>query len=622
MTVEIYRDTLFEAYLQIVKAYPLTEALNLPDGCLCFSELDSWSDQVAVKLLEKAVPVVGLFFHPSLAFYVSVVACMKVGVIAQLLDPAIPFEQSAGLNLDYCLSSADLLERAYVWAPEVDCLVPESASEALSLSTSDAADLPLEALHRIVTSGSSGAPTTVTIGREAVYLHFLEMADSYLYAQGRTNANLTRHTSAAGINGFWRVLLSGATFMTVDMYHESLDTVYDRLQKYRIQTLQGVGSLLEALAKSCQNRGVLETAERVIFGGEALTPFTLKNIANILPEDCAFSFNYSSSETLQIAVFNAALSDVLRLEKIPCGLPLPSRQIDILGPDHQPVPQGISGEIVVTADLMALEIVGANTQGRMRACPNNSQLKVYHTRDRGRWNHLGQLEYLGRMDRQLKINGVRIDPIQIEHAIEGLDGISKVVVLGLFLEQQKCSLVACLVRDPELATDEVLYRHLSESLAASFMPSRLLDFAALPILPSGKTDIQSLESQCLERLLGKAGPEKIPDTQHKTPLNLPLAELLRLEWSQALGRDIASDPGLFIHEGGDSLKAAILVTALGRRGFTGLSLHWIAAHPSFEDQLLALAEFGFKPFEEVDEGLQSSVDNLDKHAILERLGWL
>ena len=628
----LYKDSLYDAYYQAVKKVPTGIALDAPDGHLSFSELNIWSDQVAANLgLSSVGSVVGLFFHPSVAFYVAVVACMKAGVIAKLLDPAVPIKQGETMGMQRCLTSIDLLDRARSLAPQIDCVTLERNSETLAKSSFDITEVPaFKALHRIVTSGSRGSPTTVTISREAIYLHFIEMADAYQYIPGNMNANLARHTSAAGINGFWRLLLTGAGFMCFDLYRTSFDEIYERLKLGQVLTLQGTPTVLDSLAKACENRGILETIKRIILGGEPLTPMLLKKISVLVSPDCALSYNYSSSETMQITVFNAPLASVLDMEKIPCGLPLPSRQVEILGSDDQPVPPGEMGEIVVTAELLAMQISGKNTERRLTQAPDNPKLKVYRTHDLGRWNEHGQLEHLGRIDRQLKIRGVRVNPIQVERELECISGVSNAVVIGISNSWGRQELVACLVRDKTLASENVIEDILSDRLPRPFIPTRFLDFESMPVMPSGKADLKVLEAKCHNLLASERNVDEKQMIQRESPLR----SLLRQEWSKVLGRKVPKDAGLFIHEGGDSLKATMLVTALGRMGVKGLSPVWVAEYPTLSAQEEILSAFSSvllathsDDSKQTESGVPIQEENkvqqkLDKSTILERLGWV
>ena len=633
-------DALYAAYRQAVELDPLALAVDAPDGRLSFAELDAWSDQIAARLRAPAGSVVAVFLSPSTAYYAAVVACMKLGALVQPLDPATPVETNPEHlpELHFCLTLRQLSERVRTLAPTLVCIEAEPGNEA-ALPPVSLQPTAARGLHRLLTSGSSGTPTLATVGRDAILLHRTEMRVSYEYCPGSLNAGLNRHTVAAGLHCFWRLLLSGCGLLCFDLRQESFEQVYQRLQTGAVISIQGVPTVLDALASACLDKAPLPSVRRLIFGGETLLPAQLRRIAALIPPESIVAYNYSSSETMQITVFTAPLAEALQLDTIPCGRPLPSRQVEVLGPDLQPVPDGEPGEIVVTAAVMAIEISGGKAAERLRVHPQDPDLKIYHTGDLGRWNAQGQLEHLGRLDRRLKVRGVRVDPYQIEHLLAQVAGVNQVIVAGVPGTQQRTELVALVVRDPEQAPLPVLEAALRARLPEAFVPTRWIDIASVPQLPSGKMDMRALEQ------LARAGraadsEQSLPEPSLEAPPETALAALLRQEWARVLGREVSPAAGSFVSEGGDSLAATHLVTCLTRLGVPELTPLWVVRHPTlaaqeqalvpWADILQAAALAGAEALTArpgpasapAQKPRSATAQTLDRQTVLNRLGWV
>lgn len=611
-------DLLRKEFDRAVRRAPSAAAIDAPDGRLTFAAIDAWSDRLAAQLTASPSPC-AILLAPSTTYYAALVACMKAGRVALPLDPSLPDARLApmakALGASLCLTDAGKRQRAQAFAEVLDCGTadPVQAAVAPAPAAAIAALAPPQALHRVLTSGTSGVQTMVTIGREAEVVHAREMGEAYGYRPGTLVANLSRHTSGAGINGFWRGLLSCAGLMACDLSRESFDRVYRRLQQARPVGLQGQPTLLEALAAACAGRPPLKV-ERLILGGEALTPARLRRIALLLHGDCTVSVNYSSTETMHVACFSAPLAQMLAMTRIPVGRPLPSRRVVLLGEDGAPVAAGAAGEIVVSSRDLALDIEGASSAARFGIDPADPKRRVYRTRDLGRFSDLGLLEHLGRIDRQLKINGIRVDPAAVEAEVERVPGVTRAVVVGVRDAHDRIRLVGCVQRDAAQAPDGALRAALSAQLAAACIPSRWVDVDAFPVGPTGKTDMQALLGRCAAALHDEAAAGAA----------VPLRSLLRQEWSKALRRPLAANPGSFFDEGGDSLAAAVLATALARFGAGDIDPFWVARHPTLEAQARAL---GNAAAPELPGGASPGREDIttaavDRDEILRRIGWL
>lgn len=609
-------DLLQHEFDRAVGRDPDALAVDAPDGRLSFAELDAWSDRLAAQLLGSTVPC-AILLAPSTAYYASLAACMKAGCPAVPLEPTLPDHKLASIARDLgvrrCLTDATCAARAKDFAEVLDCGPAEGPEPDGTVLQAIATSAGGQAgpLHRILTSGSSGSQTAVTIGREAEVVHAREMGAAYGVRPGTVFANLSRHTSAAGVNAFWRGLLNSAGFMTFDLMQESLASVHGRLQSASPVGLQGQPTSMEALAAACEGRPPLGV-ERLVLGGESLTPKQLRRIGVLVHGECMVSVNYSSTETMHVACFSAPLAQMIAMPRIPVGRPLPSRRVVLQGDDGAAVAAGEVGEIVVMSRFLALAIEGPTATERFGLDPDDPSVRVYRTGDLGRINDAGLLEHLGRVDRQLKVNGVRVDPALVEAELERLPGVTRAVVIGVRDAYDRVRLVACVRRDPVQAPDGVLRQALAARLAAAFIPTRWVDVDAFPVGPTGKTDARALQIRCAMALHGES--DAADDS--------PLMALLRDQWAKALRRPLGANPGSFYDEGGDSLAAAVLATSLVNLGATGIGPFWVAQHPTLAAQVQALQSAGTAPPAAAAAESAAATGAADPDEILRRIGWV
>ncbi|MDG4551998.1 MAG: AMP-binding protein [Candidatus Contendobacter sp.] len=626
-------DRLEETFNHVVDRAPDATAIDAPDGKLTLARLAAWAEAIQAGLGPSCVDQpVGVFMPPGRAYFAALVGCMKAGVMAVPIDPEFPDEQIQSvlrhLRITRCLSTRTLAGR----------LRKEDGIQVVVLSQNPPSSFPkgmdgpaqrnggIRRLHCISTSGSSGHRTHAIIGRDAIVVHAQEMGVAYEYRPGTCVAHLARYTSAAGINGFWRALLGGVGLVCFDLRAETFAQVHRRVAGSGAVVLQGTPTVLEAFARACKGLDRLSKVRQVIVGGEPISAAALGGIATVVHPECMAYVNYSSTETLHVAVHRAPLRELAGAARIPVGRPLPSRSVALFDPDGRAVPDGALGEIVVTSAHIALELIGDGVDGRLRVDADDPSRRVYWTRDLGRWNEDGLLEHHGRGDRQLKIRGERVMPTAVERELESIQGIKRAAVVGVPDAFGPLRLCACLLRDPVPATVDMIRRQLERRLAGAAIPTLFVDIESLPLGPTGKTDYRALESVCSAALAGD-NPADVGSASSAPGL----IDVLRSEWSAVLGRPVESDGRTFVEHGGDSLAAAALATALARRFGLRLAPLWVARHPTLATQAEEISKMLTGNSEgsrlETERPVNPSrrdepPDRIDMAAVRRRIGWV
>lgn len=583
---EAHPDLLRAGFEKVVKQFRESIALYTPDGSITFGELDQLSNTVGKQLMHSGCDECVIYLEVSLQYFVSVLACMKAGI------PAIPFDpdQKNSQIREYvndienpvCLTNRELRTKALETFDIPIITFGEhteySTNQEVYFEDKNAGKLPL---HRVLTSGSSGKQKMVTLNRESVHAHFEEASRIYGYRSGEVDANLGRHVSTSILNGFWRVILSGSSFVCFDLKRESFSEIYERLKKIKANGLHGPSSIMGKFIESCRQMEILEDVNRLIFGGEPLSSRIVKMASDLFASGCTVILNYSSTETMLISAFKTTLAEAVKMRQIPVGTTVPSKTVRLLDKSGREVKYGEPGEVVVTSKFIATEIREYDSEKRLKQVADRPDYRTYYTRDLARWNRNGQLEHLGRMDHQFKINGVRIDIKAIESALNNIEGIKNSAVIPHEMSNGQKQLFACVVREDTYILDSEIYRKLSMELQTSHLPAHIVNIEKMPVRLSGKKGMSKLQDLCREHL------EKMKN-RHRQATSVERSDVesfLKEAWSEVLKKAIHEDSTSFFAEGGDSLAVSELVSQINEKYHIDLEPVWVFKYPLLDQQL-------------------------------------
>jgi len=576
-------DSLFDHYFKITNRYLNTNAIDGPDGALSFKELDELSDRIGLELLLSDNDSFVLFMHPSKYYFASLVACMKTGKIAVPVEPADTDDvvrKNVNQISDYaCLTTSALYERSVTLFKskkilQTDCLSASDEKPACP----DIQNPLFYPLHRVFTSGTSGRQKLITISREAEYVHSKEASEMYRYRPGIAMANLGRHSSSSIINGFWRCILAGASFLYFDLKREAFGDISKRLIKSDIKFLQGPSTLMEKFLISESARYNFTGIEHLVFGGEPLNPGLLTAVSDYFKPNCLVTLNYSSSETMLISAYTSTLEKMQQLDKIPVGTPAPSKKVRLVHEQENITSVNQPGEVVVSSKHIALSVI-KNGKEQMINEPEEPNLRTYYTGDLAKWNNEGILEYLGRKDAQVKINGVRIDTHIIESKLRNIDGVENAVVIQESVEAGNKQLFAFLVGRRNNLSDLKILKQLSKELRTTFLPNHFTDIDQIPVNSRGKTDFGKLKAMCLDV------EKKSRQRSSRSSANYSEMEVfLQKEWEKVLEKTISDKKVTFFAAGGDSLAISELTLNIRKKLTLNIDIAWVFEYPTIEVQ--------------------------------------
>ncbi|MBW4698402.1 MAG: amino acid adenylation domain-containing protein [Aphanocapsa lilacina HA4352-LM1] len=535
------------------------QAIAVVDGQeqLSYEQLDERAGRLAGYLRGLGVGVgvrVGVLVERSVAMVVAVVAVLKAGGAYVPLEASLPVERLRWLVSDAGVrwvlsdeSTAGLAQSLPVKQVGVEEALGEGkAGEAVEFGGQEEA-------YVIYTSGSTGKPKGVQVIHSGV-VNFLQ-AMSRLLQLGPQDVLLAVTTLAFDIAVLELLLPLTVGARTVIAGQETIldgRRLGQLLEQSGATVMQATPSGWRLLVESgWQGRAGLT----LLCGGEALVP----ELAERLLERGDALWNlYGPTET---TIWSTAARVSTAAGPVPIGRPIANTQVYVLDAHRQPLPVGVPGELYIGGAGLARGYLNQPelTAAKFVPSPFDEQpgTRLYRTGDRGRWLPDGHLEFLGRLDAQVKLRGFRIEPGEIEAVLAEHPQVQQAVVL---VDGQVQRLVAYLVGpDPDKPPSESSVRqYLAERLPQYMVPSVWVVLAALPRTPNGKVDRKALAQHQIERSHGQ--------TAFVLPLSAAERTIAAL-WQEVLQIDKVGVHDHFFELGGTSLLAVRLHARL-RTAFT------------------------------------------------------
>ncbi len=581
-----------EAFAQQVAATPDAVAVCASAGELSYRELSERAGRIARALRRAGVSrggLVGVLIPRSAELPAVLLGVWLAGAAYVPLDPAYP-----PARLRFLLADAGLTVLLSSGSPAVDPAdVPVVRLEQALAAGGEADDtvtpVPATLADRayvIYTSGSTGRPKGVVVGHRAVANLLATFAGQLGSGPGHRWLSLTSLSFDIAALELFLPLTTGGQ-VVVSEEPDALDgAALLRLVRDRgVTHLQATPSHWRLLVDA----GLSAPQLTGLAGGEEL-PVPL---ARELRARLGRLINvYGPTET---TIWSTSWSVPEAVETVAIGRPVANTQVYVLGQGLEPMPAGAPGELYIGGAGLAEGYLDRPKLTAQRFVPDPfgaPGARLYRTGDRVRWSAAGQLEFLGRVDNQVKVRGHRIEPGEIESVLRDRPGVGDAVVVLREDSPGDQRLVGYLV--PDAAADPASLagrcaEQLRGLLPAHLVPSALVTLPALPLTPNGKLDRAALPAP----LDSGAGEHVAPRTAAE--------ELVAEVWREVLGRERVGALDDFFALGGHSLLAVKVVGRLADTIDTEVPVHLMLRGPT----VAALAA-------EIERLLAAEIDELSE----------
>ena len=502
-------NTLPDRFAHFAALSPNAIAVTAGERSLSYAELEASANRLARKLIAAGAGpdrIVGVSLSRSADLIVALLAVLKSGAAYLPLDPAYP-----AARLEYLLSDAKpvtIISTPGVQVPDTGLprieLIAEEIDETFDASAIKNTDrlFGLHADHPayvIYTSGSTGRPKGVVVSHRCV----LTLLDATIPMFGLSAADVwTAFHSYAFDFSVWEIwaplLTGGRTVVVPPEATWSGEELLDLMEAERVTILNQTPSSFASLERADANGSkALGDLRLVIFGGEALDPARLSAWFARRPARPRIVNMYGITETtVHVTAIDILPEMSLASSESPIGQPLPGFLDHVFDNGLQPVIEGQVGELYLGGAQVSRGYFGRPglTATRFVADPDSDGGRLYRTGDLVR-RFSDKLNFIGRADTQLSLRGFRIEPNEVEAALDAYQGVSASAVAVKpdpdGNDGDDC-LVAYVVMASGKLDERDLRAHLARLLPAHLVPTHIMLLSALPLTPNRKLDRAAL----------------------------------------------------------------------------------------------------------------------------------
>ncbi|NOQ25904.1 MAG: amino acid adenylation domain-containing protein [Bacteroidales bacterium] len=577
-------DQLFE---EQVEKTPDNIALVYGNQLLTYKELNERSNQFARYLIDLngyESEIIGILYEPSIELYIGIFGILKSGKTYLPIDNSLPDSRIQFILQDSCIETIFTGDTTKEFLSHKNiCINNVYTNDMNSLASSDLGELvqPSYAAYIIYTSGSTGLPKgTLVENRSLVNLCFGHNEFYKINSKDR----ISKYAGFGFDASVWELfpgLIVGASLYVID---ENIKIDSQSLNEYFHKQDITISFLP---TQFCENFIEYEnnSLRLLLTGGDKLNSFTKR--------EYKLYNNYGPTENTVVTT----RFEVQKLENnIPIGKPIENSQVYILDIYNQLQPIGVSGELCVSGEGLAIAYLNNPelTEEKFIEHPFKEGERLYRTGDLARWLPDGNIEFLGRIDHQVKIRGFRIELGEIESTLLKHENIKESVVLAIEKNNEKC-LCAYIVCKEELNHEE-LRSYISAQLPDYMIPSYFVELESLPLNVNGKVNRKVLPSPEI-----KAGDDYV------APSNETEEKLVKI-WSDVLNidkKDISVNTKFF-SIGGHSLKATVLTSKIHKEIGVEFPLRDVFLHSTIKSQASHIERSTKKKFVSIPKAQEQS----------------
>ncbi|MFL5537700.1 MAG: amino acid adenylation domain-containing protein, partial [Longimicrobiaceae bacterium] len=593
-------ETVPARFAAAARRTPGATALVWRGGEMRYAELDARTAALAARLRALGAgpeTVVGVFAEWSPELAVATLATMRAGAVFLPLDPTLPTERVAWL-----LRDADV--RAVVTTDALRDRLPDGGRPVATVDAAAAPEPvpagwevevdPDSAAYVIYTSGSTGTPKGVVVAHGALAAH----VDGTVRRFGMTATDRVLGIAAISFDPIVEELFIALTIGASAALRDAEQWTTAELAEHAVALGATVGNLItpywHPLVRDAASAAAVKQALRLVtVGGDVMSPDAVR-AWHALPGDAVVINGYGPTETVVIAVGNtlapgAADGDPAR---IPIGLPMPGREPRVLDAALRPVPPGVPGELYMGGYAIARGYLRRPALTAAAFVPDpfsaTPGARMYRTGDRVRWQETASaevrecgsaldprdsqrtsalpysrtavLDFLGRLDGQVKVRGARIEPGEVEAALRALPAVADCAVAARPDAAGALRLAAWVVSSGGALDAAAVRAELGTRLPAFMVPSTVVAVDALPRTATGKVDRRALPDPDFSAA----------DAPGYEPPSTPDEALLAGVWEEVLETERVGADDDFFERGGHSLLATQAVSRI--RALFGVEL--------------------------------------------------
>jgi amino acid adenylation domain-containing protein len=591
--------TLRDLFEQQARRTPDAVAVVGEQGRLSYAQLDGTADLIAHRLIAEGVTsgsVVAVLAERSAELVTALLGVIKAGAAYLPLDPEYPPERLA-----YML--ADSGARLVLAQRHIGSLLPEPGPPVLYLD--DAPSWPARATgggrpavredsaaYLIYTSGSTGRPKGVINTHRGLLNRLDWMRSALSFDAADVVLQKTPASFDVSVWEFFLPLITGASLAVARPGgHRDPGYLREAIESFGVTVIHFVPSMLNAFLADAQEAdddaraASCATVRHIVCSGEELPAALARRCLDALPRASLHNYYGPAEAAIDVTAWQATPGALAGRSRVPIGGPVSNVRMYVLDDQLRQVPVGVVGELYIGGVQLArgYHRRPALTAQRFRPDPfGPAGSRLYATGDHGRWRPDGTIEFLGRIDGQVKLRGMRIELGEIEAALRGQPGVRDAAVTVKEIGSGDRRLVGYVVgaAAPDAAA---LRAALKATLPEYMVPAAFVSLGALPLTGSGKADRRALPEPDWGAVPGQV--PVAPRTPAESRLAAIIAELLTLPAPVGVSDN-------FFALGGHSLTATRLMARIRADFGVDLPIRALFSDPTVAGLAAALAAAG------------------------------
>ncbi len=578
---------LHELFRRQVERSPDAPALRMGARRWSYRELAGHALALALDLRASGVEPgdrVGLYMERSFEMVTAILGTVLAGAAYVPIDPEYPPHRIQLMLEDArpkCVLTHGELARS--WRPAGVPVRPVRLDElgmAAEAPPGAGAITLADAAYVIFTSGSTGRPKGVANSHRGIANRILWMQDAFRLGPSDVVLQKTPYSFDVSVWEFFWPLCAGAQLeIAPPGAHREPGALAQLIRRAEVTTIHFVPSMLQVFLEH-PDAVLCRTLRRIVCSGEALSGELARRCCRLLETE--LDNLYGPTEAAVDVSWWPCRVDLAR-DPVPIGRPIANTRLYVLDTGGQPVPVGAPGELFIGGAQVALGYVNRQELTRERFVSDpfvdqpaaEPEARLYRTGDRVRWNPDGTIDFLGRLDHQVKVRGLRIELGEIEAVLDQHPRVRQSVVVARPVDATDARLVAyvlpCDGTEGADVLSDALRAHAAERLPSYMVPQRVVVVGQLPLSANGKIDRKALPD----------APAASPRGGLASPRN-DVERWLLDQCEELLGVEPVGMSDNLFEAGGTSLMAAQLIGRIRLQFGAEVPLVRVFEHPTIE----------------------------------------
>ncbi|WP_010248522.1 non-ribosomal peptide synthetase [Acetivibrio cellulolyticus] len=580
--------TFIELFEKQAAEYPDKTVLVSGEEKMTYKELSEKANQIARTLRRLGIKpnsVVGIHLEQCANMVIGVLGVLKAGGAYLPLEQTLPKERLQYIiedsGMEVLLSNQSLAEKILFKGKILDINDAEIYKE--STSNLELTGKYMDMAYIIYTSGTTGMPKGVQIENHSL-VNYINWFSEYnnIGIEDKT-VLLSSFCYDLGYTAVYTALSKGCELHILNRNsYSNPDEVLNYIKDNKITYIKLTPSLFNVIVNSDKFSSPMlcDSLRLVVLGGEKIGFENIRKFNKSYPQTEIMNHYGPTETTIGCIASKLDLNNLQAFERRSIiGRPINNMKIHILNKSMQLLPIGVPGEIVIEGEGVARGYVNSNelTAEKFIWEPSISEDRMYRTGDLGRWMPDGSIEFIGRIDNQIKIRGFRVELSEIQSKLTGIEGIKEALVT--FGDDGKGDKYLCayFVAHGEIKVSTIR-EALIKVLPDYMVPSYFVQLEKIPLTPNGKVDLRKLPE-----------PNGYTDTEYEAPTN-ELEEKFASIWQDVLGVEKIGINDNFFDLGGHSLKATVLVSRIHKEMNIEIPIMEVFGKPTIKEMAAFIKE--------------------------------